>query len=101
MERQRVRLELVGPALVDGAVAVGLEPELRDEQRLLRVAGSERVEERAERVPVVRAPAARVKPSEVVVEADRVERAPAGLACDARPAADRQPDWPGRVEPVS
>ena len=88
------------PRSSTGPVAVGLEPELGDEQRLRRVAGAEAVEERAERVAVVGRAAAGVEPAEVVVEADHVERRVRRLAGDPGPVADRHPDRAGGIELV-
>src|SRR5450755_2126715 len=47
-----IGLELVGPVLLDRSVAVAVEPELGQEQGLLRIARSDGVEERPQRLAV-------------------------------------------------
>ena len=89
---EEVLLVGVGALLLHRTVAVGLRAELRDEDRLARIAGAHRVEVVGQRVAVGDLAVGPGIPAEVVVDADDVERRVLRPAAGRRIAGDGEPD---------
>src|SRR3954451_16150190 len=93
-----VLLEPVRALLLGRAVAVCLGAELRHDDRLVRVAGVDAVEEGREQVLVGHLAARSGIPAEVLVDADDLQAVVGALAPGLRVADDGEADRAGRVE---
>src|SRR4051812_15930737 len=87
----KLGLELVRALLVDGSAAVALGAELRDHERLLRVAAVQVVEPRRQPFAIGQLAVLALVPAVVAVDAEDVDRLVA-LAADARVAGNRKRD---------